>query len=59
MHFVTTSIYDRITRYSPGGESVQVCDLMIVLLLFTKDVVLVALPGSDLQHTLGRSAANQ
>ncbi|KAK7915621.1 hypothetical protein WMY93_011382 [Mugilogobius chulae] len=48
---------DRISRRSQGPESVQFGDHRISSLLFADDVVLMASSNQDLQHALGRFAA--
>ena len=48
---------DRISRRSRGEESVQFGDLRIASLLFADDVVLLATSDRELQHALGRFAA--
>ena len=48
---------DRISRRSRGEESVRFGDLRIASLLFADDVVLLATSDRDLQHALGRFAA--
>ena len=48
---------DRISRHSRGEESVRFGDLRIASLLFADDVVLLATSDRDLQHALGRFAA--
>ncbi|KAK3572192.1 hypothetical protein QTP86_025596, partial [Hemibagrus guttatus] len=48
---------DRISRRSPGLEGVQFGDHRISSLIFADDVVLLASSGLDLQHALGRFAA--
>ncbi|KAK9541149.1 hypothetical protein VZT92_001216 [Zoarces viviparus] len=53
--FVT--FMDRISRRSLGEENVRFGDLGIASLLFADDVVLLASSDRDLQHSLGRFAA--
>ncbi|KAI3351087.1 hypothetical protein L3Q82_005653 [Scortum barcoo] len=48
---------DRISRHSQGPEGVQFGNHRISSLLFADDVVLLASSGQDLQHILGRFAA--
>ncbi|KAK7896322.1 hypothetical protein WMY93_021647 [Mugilogobius chulae] len=48
---------DRISRRSQGPEGVQFGDHRISSLLFADDVVLMASSNQDLQHALGRFAA--
>ncbi|KAK3511772.1 hypothetical protein QTP70_021807 [Hemibagrus guttatus] len=48
---------DRISRRSQGLERVQFGDHRISSLIFADDVVLLASSGLDLQHALGRFAA--
>ncbi|KAK3558055.1 hypothetical protein QTP86_006473 [Hemibagrus guttatus] len=48
---------DRISRRSQGLEGVRFGDHRISSLIFADDVVLLASSGLDLQHTLGRFAA--
>ncbi|KAK3556392.1 hypothetical protein QTP70_007987 [Hemibagrus guttatus] len=48
---------DRISRRSQGLERVRFGDHRISLLIFADDVVLLASLGLDLQHALGRFAA--
>ncbi|KAK3545104.1 hypothetical protein QTP70_000616 [Hemibagrus guttatus] len=48
---------DRISRHSQGLEGVQFGDHRISLLIFADDVVLLAPSSLDLQHALGRFAA--
>ncbi|KAK3517140.1 hypothetical protein QTP86_003932 [Hemibagrus guttatus] len=48
---------DRISRRSQGLEGVRFGDHRISLLIFADDVVLLASSGLDLQHALGRFAA--
>ncbi|WP_411913715.1 RNA-directed DNA polymerase [Vibrio sp. Y159] len=48
---------DRISRRSRGEEGVRFGDLRIASLLFADDVVLLASSHRDLQHALGRFAA--
>ena len=48
---------DRISRRSRGEESVRFGDLRLASLLFADDVVLLATSDHDLQHALGRFAA--
>jgi len=48
---------DRISRRSRGEESVRFGDVRIASLLFAEDVVLLATSDRDLQHALGRFAA--
>ncbi len=48
---------DRISSRSRGEESVLYGDLRIASLLFADDVVLLASSHCDLQHSLGRFAA--
>ncbi|KAK3569880.1 hypothetical protein QTP86_006752 [Hemibagrus guttatus] len=48
---------DRISRHSQGLEGVQFGDHRISSLIFADDVVLLASSGLDLQHALGRFAA--
>jgi len=48
---------DRISRRSRGEESVWFGDIRIASLLFADDVVLLATSERDLQHALGRFAA--
>ncbi|KAK3575619.1 hypothetical protein QTP86_031501, partial [Hemibagrus guttatus] len=48
---------DRISRRSQGLEGVQFGDHRISSLIFADDVVLLASSGLDLQHALGRFAA--
>jgi len=47
---------DRMSRCSRGEASVRFGDLRIASLLFADNVVLLAISGHDLQHTLGRFA---
>ncbi|KAK3538499.1 hypothetical protein QTP86_006187 [Hemibagrus guttatus] len=48
---------DRISRHSQGLEGVRFGDHRISSLIFADDVVLLASSGLDLQHALGRFAA--
>ncbi|KAK3569761.1 hypothetical protein QTP86_004186 [Hemibagrus guttatus] len=48
---------DRISRRSQGLEGVRFGDHRISSLIFADDVVLLASSGQDLQHALGRFAA--
>jgi len=48
---------DRNSRRSRGEGSVRFGDLRIASLLFADDVVLLATSDHDLQHALGRFAA--
>ncbi|CAL9687123.1 unnamed protein product [Knipowitschia caucasica] len=48
---------DRISRRSQGPEGVRFGDHRISSLLFADDVVLLAPTNQDLQHALGRFAA--
>ena len=48
---------DRISRRSRGEESVRFGDLRIASLLFADDILLLATSDRDLQHALGRFAA--
>ncbi|KAK3549788.1 hypothetical protein QTP86_008027 [Hemibagrus guttatus] len=48
---------DRISRCSEGLEGVRFGDHRISLLIFADDVVLLASSSLDLQHALGRFAA--
>ncbi|KAK3573216.1 hypothetical protein QTP86_015137, partial [Hemibagrus guttatus] len=48
---------DRISRRSQGLEGIQFGDHRISSLIFADDVVLLALSSLDLQHALGRFAA--
>ncbi|KAK3527338.1 hypothetical protein QTP86_021955, partial [Hemibagrus guttatus] len=48
---------DRISRRSQGLEGVRFGDHRISSLIFAEDVVLLASSGLDLQHALGRFAA--
>ncbi|CAM4664394.1 unnamed protein product [Leuciscus chuanchicus] len=51
------TIQDRISRRSQGPEGVRFGDHMISSLLFMEDVVVLAPSYQDLQHALGRFAA--
>jgi len=48
---------DRISRLSRDEDSVRLGDLRIASLLFADDVVLLATSDHELQHALGRFAA--
>ncbi|KAK3571151.1 hypothetical protein QTP86_003367 [Hemibagrus guttatus] len=48
---------DRISRHSQGLEGIRFGDHRISSLIFADDVVLLAPSGLDLQHALGRFAA--
>uniref|UniRef100_A0AAV2LL43 Reverse transcriptase domain-containing protein n=1 Tax=Knipowitschia caucasica TaxID=637954 RepID=A0AAV2LL43_KNICA len=52
-----TVFMDRISRRSQGSEGVRFGDHRISSLLFADDVVLLAPTNQDLQHALGRFAA--